>query len=431
MFIDCSIYGGRCDCGREHYMETKGAIIEPGCLFEFERYMADFGITGKRCALYGENSYAAAGDRRPHAEQEIVLDPRGLHADEHSTAEVLSKLDGDVEVIVAVGSGTIHDIARYCAHERGIRFVSCPTAASVDGFCSTVAAMTWYGFKKTLPAVAPELVIADVDIISKAPMELVRSGVGDIMAKYTALADWRIANLLTGEHLCRRIYDIMKSAADTVMDSIPGILRSEADAYTNVTYALVMSGIAMQMMGNSRPASGGEHHISHMIEVEPESFPVAFRAMHGEKTGVGSLLTVAEYKRLAELEDIAPYVKDYAPVPDEHFVHFFGERLANALIEENRNDCLAAVTKEALCSGWSEIRAIVGELPSVEYLYGLLEAIGAKRTLESIGVSSGQLDELLNNSPLIRNRLTLMRARRMMDIEQINKESCMKRSQNK
>lgn len=431
MFIDCSTYGGKCACGKEHYMETKGAIIESGCLFEFERYMADFGITGKRCALYGENSYAAASDRRPRAEQEIVLDPRGLHADEHSTAEVLSRLDGDVEVIVAVGSGTIHDIARYCAHERGIRFVSCPTAASVDGFCSTVAAMTWYGFKKTLTAVAPELVIADTDIISKAPMELVRSGVGDIMAKYTALADWRIANLLTGEHLCRRIYDIMKSAADTVMDSIPGILRGEADAYANVTYALVMSGIAMQMMGNSRPASGGEHHISHMIEVEPESFPVAFRAMHGEKTGVGSLLTVAEYKRLAGLEDITPYVKDYAPVPDEHFVRFFGERLAGALVEENKNDCLAAVTKEALCSGWSEIRAIIGELPSVEYLYGLLEAIGAKRTLESIGVSSAQLDELLNNSPLIRNRLTLMRARRMMDIERINKESCMKGSQNK
>ena len=431
MFVDCRMYGGSCGCGREHYMETKGAIIEPGCLLELERHMADFGISGKRCALYGENSYAAAEGRRPRAEQEIVLDPRGLHADERSTAEVLSKLDGDIEVIIAVGSGTIHDIARYCAHERGIRFVSCPTGASVDGFCSTVAAMTWYGFKKTLPAVAPELVIADIDIISKAPAELVRSGVGDIMAKYTALADWRIANLLTGEHLCHRIYDIMKSAADTVMDSVPGIVRGEAGAYTNVTYALVMSGIAMQMMGNSRPASGAEHHISHMIEMGPESFPVAFPAMHGEKTGVGSLLAVAEYKRLAKIEDIAPYVRDYAPVPDEHFRSFFGERLAGALIKENEHDCLAAVTKEAMCENWSGIREMIDALPSVEYLYGLLEALGAKRTLESIGVSDEQLPGLLANSPLIRNRLTLMRARRMMDIERINKESCMEGRQDK
>ncbi len=74
--------------------------------------------------------------------------------------------------------------------------------------------MTWYGFKKTLPAVAPEIVIADIDIIKNAPAALVRSGVGDIMAKYTALADWRMANLLTGEHLCPRIYDIMSRAAE-------------------------------------------------------------------------------------------------------------------------------------------------------------------------------------------------------------------------
>ena len=245
MFIDCSKYAGKCACGRVHTMETRAAVIEPGCLFEFEKYMAQFGVTGKRCALYGENSYAATADRHPRAEQKIVLDPTGLHADEISTAEVLAKLEGDVEVIVAVGSGTIHDIARFCAHERGIRFVSCPTGASVDGFCSTVAAMTWYGFKKTLPAVAPEIVLADTEIIKNAPMELVRSGVGDIMAKYTALADWKMAHVLTNELLCEEIYSIMQDAADTVMQSVPGIARGEESAYADVTYALIMSGWAI------------------------------------------------------------------------------------------------------------------------------------------------------------------------------------------
>lgn len=421
MFVDCSEYSGKCSCGKEHDMETKAAVIESGCLKDFEKYMGDFGIAGKRCALYGENSYAATADRHPYAEQEIVLDPNGLHANEVSTAEVLAKLEADVEVIIAVGSGTIHDIARYCAHERGIRFVSCPTGASVDGFCSTVAAMTWYGFKKTLPAVAPEIVLADIDIIKKAPMALVRSGVGDIMAKYTALADWKIANLLTGEHFCQKIHDIMKSAADTVMDSVPGIVRGEDKAYADVTYALVMSGIAMQMMGNSRPASGGEHHISHMIEMEPESFKVAFPAMHGEKTGVGSLLAVREYKRLAEISDITPYIKPYAPVPEAHFKAFFGERLADALIRENEHDCLAAVTPEILSEKWSGVRRIVEELPSEERLYALLEEMDAKRTLESIGVSEEQLPELLENSPLVRNRLTLMRTRRMIDIKETSK----------
>ena len=420
MFIDCASYSGLCECGREHYMETKAAVIEAGCLKDFEKYMAAFGVTGKRCALYGKNSYAAAADRRPHAEQEIVLDPEGLHANEISTADVLSRLEADVEVLIAVGSGTIHDIARYCAHERGIRFVSCPTAASVDGFCSTVAAMTWYGFKKTLPAVAPEIVIADIDIIKNAPAALVRSGVGDIMAKYTALADWRMANLLTGEHLCPRIYDIMSRAADTVMNSVPGIAAGEEKACADVTYALIMSGIAMQMMGNSRPASGADHHISHMIEMEPAAFEVKFPAMHGEKTGVGTLVAVREYKRLAQIEDIAPFLRDYAPVPEEELRAFFGERLAGSLIRENENDCLAAVTKEALAQKWGEIRGIIAALPEEAYLYGLLEKIGAKRTLEDIGVTEDERDSLLEHSPLVRNRLTLMRTRRMMKLDEIN-----------
>ena len=419
MFIDCSKYAGKCACGREHTMETRAAVIEPGCLFEFEKYMAEFGVTGNRCALYGENSYAATADRHPRAEQQIVLDPTGLHANEISTAEVLAKLEGDVEVIVAVGSGTIHDIARFCAHERGIRFVSCPTGASVDGFCSTVAAMTWYGFKKTLPAVAPEIVLADTEIIKNAPMELVRSGVGDIMAKYTALADWKMAHVLTNELLCEKIYSIMQDAADTVMQSVPGIVRGEESAYADVTYALIMSGIAMQMMGNSRPASGAEHHISHMIEMEPEAFPVKFPAMHGEKTGVGSLIAVREYKRLAKIEDITPYITDYTPIPEEHFRKFFGERLADSLMKENENDCLAKVSREKLSASWGELRRIIDELPTEEYLYGLLEMLDAKRDLASIGVEESELPVLLKNSPLVRNRLTLMRTRRMMKIYEI------------
>lgn len=419
MVIDCSKYAGKCACGREHTMETRAAVIEPGCLFEFEKYMAEFGVTGKRCALYGENSYAATADRHPRAEQQIVLDPTGLHANEISTAEVLAKLEGDVEVIVAVGSGTIHDIARFCAHERGIRFVSCPTGASVDGFCSTVAAMTWYGFKKTLPAVAPEIVLADTEIIKNAPMELVRSGVGDIMAKYTALADWKMAHVLTNELLCEKIYSIMQSAADTVMQSVPGIVRGEESAYADVIYALIMSGIAMQMMGNSRPASGAEHHISHMIEMEPEAFPVKFPAMHGEKTGVGSLIAVREYKRLAKIEDITPYITDYAPIPEEHFRKFFGERLADSLMKENKNDCLAKVSREKLSASWGELRCIIDELPTEDYLYGLLEMLDAKRDLASIGVEESELPVLLKNSPLVRNRLTLMRTRRMMNICEI------------
>lgn len=414
MYIDSTVLSGKCSCGREHDMCTKAAYINSSCLNDFEELLAKHELFGKRCALYGENSYAAVGALRPHAAQEIVLPSLNLHADEKSTARVLELMDGDIELIIAVGSGTIHDIARFCAHERKIKFVSVPTAASVDGFCSTVAAMSWYGYKKTMEAVAPEIVIADTDIIKNAPFELVKSGVGDIMAKYTALADWEIANTLCDEYICPRIYEMMRSAADTAMASVPGLINGEAKAYEDVTYALVMSGLAMQMMGNSRPASGCEHHISHMIEMCPAGLDVAFYALHGEKTGVGSVLGAREYHSLAGIENIEAYALEYTPLNTDELRSFFGEKLIDAIIKENEKDSLCPVSREKLIAAWPQIRSIISKIPKPEYFLQLLEMLDGKRSLEDIGVSSAALDTILHYSPIVRNRLTLMRVRRMI-----------------
>lgn len=414
MIIDSRKYSGPCSCGRSHSMTTRTAIIEKGALTQLEDYMLQYAISGKRCALYGKNSYRATEGRHPFAEQEIILDPDGLHANEKSTAQVLSEMENDIEVILAIGSGTIHDIARFCANERKIRFVSVPTGASVDGFCSTVAAMTWYGYKKTMPAVAPEIVIADTEIIRDAPPALVRSGVGDIIAKYIALAEWRMANIVTGEYLCEEIFRITKEAADTVVASIPGILAGDTDAFASVTYALVMSGIAMQMMGNSRPASGAEHHISHLIEMNPEGLVVRFSAMHGEKTGVGSVLAAREYNRLAQMEDLHGRVLPYKPL-DEESLAFFGKDLRDGVVAENETDCLEKVQPQVLEEKWSQLRAVIAEMPSAAELDSALAQLGAKRTLEEIGVAEEDLHTVLRYSAMIRNRLTLMRMRRMID----------------
>ena len=415
MLVETGKFAGRCVCGREHRMTTKIAVIEPGCLERLDEMMERYGVSGKRCALYDENTYAAVGAKRPGAQQEIILDPAGLHADENSTAKVLAGMEEDVEVIVAVGSGTIHDIARYCAHERGCRFVSCPTAASVDGFCSDVAAMTWHGYKKTLPAVAPEIVAADTDIIKNAPIRLARSGVGDILAKYTALADWRVANLLIGEHFCRKICGIMDEAVETVVSRTDGVLTGGEEAYAALTYALVMSGIAMQMMGNSRPASGAEHHISHMIEMEAAALKTASSALHGEKAGVGAVLAAGEYRRLAEIEDIGGRLKSYRRLAEEEITAVYGPSLAPAIIRENREDCLAGVTPDLLAEKWPELRAIAARLPEEGEISAILSGLGAKRSLADIGIPEDKKELLLDWSPLVRNRLTLMRVRRMME----------------
>jgi glycerol-1-phosphate dehydrogenase [NAD(P)+] len=242
----------------------------------------------------------------------------------------------------------------------------------------------------------------------------VRSGVGDIAAKYTALCDWKISVAVTGEYFCRRIHDLMAETTDTVMKSVPGIIAGDDEAYANITYALILSGIAMQMIGNSRPASGCEHHMSHLIEMGPEKLKVRFPAMHGEKTGVASVYGIAEYKRLAEIGDITPYLSDNAPFPEDDLRVFLGEKLAPAILKENEKDCLSPVTRQKLAETWPEIRRLVGELPDPEYLEGLLIQLGAKHRFEEIGVTEADKDAIFRYSPMVRNRLTLMRMKRMI-----------------
>ena len=179
---------------------------------------------------------------------------------------------------------------------------------------------------------------------------------------------------------------------------------------------LTLAGVAMAVAKSSRPASGAEHHISHMIEMEPEAVEVKFSALHGEKTGVGTVIASEEYYRLREIEDIAPYVKDYAAVSDEKLSGFFGEKLADAVINENKNDSLAPVSRERLVECWSEIRDVISGIPTAKELYAILEKLDARRSLESIGVSEDSKAVLLEYSPLVRNRLTLMRIRRMIKI---------------
>jgi len=288
----------------------------------------------------------------------------------------------------------------------GMDFVSCPTAASVDGFCSSVAAMTWNGCKKTLTAVAPKIVVADLDIIKKAPIRLAKSGFGDMIGKYIALTDWKIGQILKNEFYCQRIAAMTLEATKTVMDSAQGILSGEETAYENLMSGLLLSGLAMQMMGNSRPASGAEHHISHIIEMEPEGLQVHSDALHGEKVGVGTLLVLEEYKRIATYSGA---FRDYQTFSESEIFSLFGEKATADIQKENENDAAADITGAILNAHWQEICNELHQLPDPETLKNLYRLLGVKATLPEIQVPEEKAPQLLSFAPMVRNRLTLLR----------------------
>lgn len=414
MIIDSRVYNGKCECGGEHFMTTEMCVIEKGCMSKIDAYLKKCGLCGYSVAVYDENTYNAEGLIRPICDTEIILPAKNLHANEIGVALLLEKLPQKCNYMIAIGAGTVHDITRYCAYERKIPFVSCPTAASVDGFCSSVAAMTWQGYKKTFTAVSPKLVIADTDVISKAPAFLTASGVGDMIGKFISLFEWRLGKLLCAEYFCEKIYEMTLEATKAVLDCVDGLKKGSADAYEKLIYGLLISGLAMQLLGNSRCASGAEHHISHIIEMEPEPLGIKSEALHGEKVGVGTLLASEEYHRIAD-SDVS--FVDYPKIEDTYIEKAFGERLSASIIEENKNDAAKEISAEQLKSKFNEIKALIKEIPTKEELMKIYKKLGLKEKLSDIGVPNEKLDLILEYSPLVRNRLTLMRIRRCICVK--------------
>ena len=395
-------------CGRAHNVLLKKALIAEDAMLAFDEVLHECGFSDDVAVIYDENTYEALRGKRPKAKQEIVLPPENLHANEHGVELAKARL-GDAKLLIAAGAGTVHDITRYICAERGLPFGSVPTAASVDGFVSSVAAMTLGGFKVTIPSAAPDFLVADLDVIAKAPLYLAASGLGDVLGKYVSLTDWEIGRIVTGEYHCRYTAELMKEAVDEAYASAEGIAAGDHAGFAALMKALVLSGIAMQLSGNSRPASGAEHHVSHLIELGTPWLPDV-DALHGEKVGVGTLLALDRYRGwIGKAPDqLVSAVASWKPYTDAILRPVFGP-LTESVLKENAVGCLSQVQPERIASGWAEMQALFRALPEAESVRSKLACVGGKTSLSAIGVDESHTDKILTWSPTVRNRLTFMR----------------------
>lgn len=422
MRVETDDFARPCSCGREHHIEVKEIIIEPGAVKKLE-VLLDDGMLREYFSpviICDTNTFAATEEIMENIYdrcQVIILDAEDLQADQRAVEVVFQNMDEEMDLILAVGAGTIHDICRYIAHEHEIPFVSVPTAASMDGFVSSVATMTWRGIKKIVPSVPPLCVIADTDIFSKAPRRLNASGAADILAKHISLADWRIANLVAGEYLCERAYQMERQALRMVKSCIRGIPDGDEDDCEELMRALILSGLAIQISGSSRPAAGAEHQISHLWRMEVLNGPLD--AYHGERVGVGLLLCLEKYREIAEaIHRDDCHIVDYEGVELELLTEsFHGKEQLEAILEENTPDPLAAVVPENLERSLPEIAAILDDLPDVEDVCRLMEKGGCKTSLKALGLSRRAVAKTIQLSPYTRNRLTLMRFLKMLEIQ--------------
>ena len=425
MDVDLGQLREPCACGMEHNIDVEKIVIESGAVSQLEEILEEFQNPVFIC---DSNTRTAA---EPFLEEEfkdypvIELNPEGLQADNRGVNKVMKQLDYcdrglssvSVDVLVAIGGGTIHDLTRYAATEYDIPFVSIPTAASVDGYAANVAALTWDGLKRTVAGVSPRWILADTDIFSAAPSRLTASGVSDFLGKYISILDWKIAHLVTGEYICEEVCDLLEKALRDVSRVLEDIRFGDKDAIKKLMYALLLSGLCMQMVESPRPVSGAEHMVSHLWDLNVLNEKT--NALHGEQVGLGLLIVTDYYKKLGYAirhKNVTVKSETAKGLEMSLLEHTFGKKgLLEGILTENTPNPLEDIDLEDLEEQLPEIEDLIDDLPDADDMYAKLHDAGCVHEISNLGISQKEVELTLQSSPYVRNRLTLLRLSKLLE----------------
>ena len=409
MDVDLGQLREPCACGMEHNIDVEKIVIESGAVSQLEEILEEFQNPVFIC---DSNTRTAA---EPFLEEEfkdypvIELNPEGLQADNRGVNKVMKQLDYcdrglssvSVDVLVAIGGGTIHDLTRYAATEYDIPFVSIPTAASVDGYAANVAALTWDGLKRTVAGVSPRWILADTDIFSAAPSRLTASGVSDFLGKYISILDWKIAHLVTGEYICEEVCDLLEKALRDVSRVLEDIRFGDKDAIEKLMYALLLSGLCMQMVESPRPVSGAEHMVSHLWDLNVLNEKT--NALHGEQVGLGLLIVTDYYKKLGYAirhKNVTVKSETAKGLEMSLLEHTFGKKgLLEGILKENKPNPLEDIDLEELEEQLPEIEDLIDDLPDADDMYAKLHDAGCVHEISNLGIDKEKVELKLQSSP--------------------------------
>jgi glycerol-1-phosphate dehydrogenase [NAD(P)+] len=405
---------------------TRAVRIGAGCLDVLPDVVRQVAPDSTWLMVADGNTWSAAGARAAQllaqggiATGEPVVfaaQPR-LKPDAEIARDLAWRLRGDRMVPLAVGSGVINDLVKYAAELAGVGYVSVPTAASMDGYAASGAALRDGGFKRTLPCAAPIAVVADLDVVASAPAAMAAWGYGDLVGKLVAGADWMLADALGEDALNPVPFAMVQDNLKAWLENPGGVRRGELGALDGLMRGLVMSGLAMQAHGNSRPASGSDHQFAHLWEMEDiaiDGLPVS----HGACVGIGclSMLAVYEWLLRQDMARIDPTVLAACAPSTEALkadiaaafpVPFMA---ANAEIETLAKRGPRDIVEwrlSALRTRWPEIaRYLRDRLPRADTVRRWLELAGAPASAAAVGIQPEKHARDYRRARLIRRRFT-------------------------
>lgn len=410
-----------CRCGRIHSTQLKYVEIDNGVLclipslISKEGYKKVFLVSDCHTYIVAcrniEKYLTQAGIS--FVSELLPGDP--VVPDENTLGHLLAAFDPSCDLIIGVGSGTINDICKFCSYQLQRNYFIVATAPSMDGFASSGAALITKSLKTTYDTHTPQAIIADLDLLCSAPMKMISAGIGDILGKYTCLCDWKISHIINREYHCATIENMVRYSIKKVLSSLDQVKKRSPEAIRSITEALILTGIAMGFVGNSRPASGSEHHISHYWEMK-FLFEGKQSVLHGTKVGISTIAILHLYETLLstkidwqKAEDYRFEQKAWEDLMLESYDMAGPSVIAlEKKVKKNDPDEQAKRIK-VIRENWGTICQVIKEslIPS-DVVREALVSLDAPYKPSQIGVD----DELLSNSIIVakevRDRYTLL-----------------------
>ena len=375
MDINAMLKGVNCSCGRYHVCDIKFVSIKKGAICALTEITKAYNSI---LLVADENTYGVAGEKTVEAlagkqiRKVIFSGETVLIPDEKAIDRVTKELEG-VDLIIGIGSGVIQDLCKYVSHFNKIPYYVVATAPSMDGYASTGAAMILGGMKVTVSAGVPDAIIADTDVLKDAPMEMLQAGYGDIVGKYSCLNDWKLSALINNEYFCQEVYDLTYETAEKVKKLAKGIANRDEEAVGALMEALVIVGIAMAYVGNSRPASGSEHHFSHYFEITGILNNTPYLA-HGIDVVYAAVLTAKLREQICRSK---PERREFAQERwAEEIKRVYLSSAEEVIALQKKMGWYWQDNSDKVLPKWEQIKAVLSEAPTEAEMLQMVEAVG-------------------------------------------------------
>jgi len=390
-----------CSCGKIHTASIDEVVVGNGILCRLPEFVNKY--KAKRPFVLADvNTFQAAGEivcnilkENGIAYSQYVFPNDALEPDEQAVGSAIMHYDSSCDLIIAVGSGVLNDIGKILSSVSGNRYIIVATAPSMDGYASATSSMARDALKVSLNSRCADVIFGDIDILKNAPLHMLKSGLGDMLAKYISIAEWRIAHIITGEYYCEAVAQLIRSALKKCTDNAKGLLQRDEEAVRAVFEGLVIGGIAMTYAGVSRPASGVEHYFSHVWDMRGLEFGTPVD-LHGIQCALGTLTAAKLYEAVKDTTPNAEKAAAYV----EAFDYNSWSTTLRSFLGNSAETMIALEAKEGkyrkdthgprfqiIRNNWPAIVQIIQEeIPSYQEIADLLDCIGISCDLADLGI---------------------------------------------